>query len=321
MQSKYFTFSDSGAKAPLYLSKKLAKKANISAASKELSRSLVAVIEKSFLHSKPGRLEIDWPEKEYIDDEKHHFIYCPIPKVACSSFKRLVVQISSISYKEEILELPPHLFHSYVNHSLTFFAKYRSTQEKTQEILQSNSYFKFAIVRNPWDRLVSAYLNKFVSPVNLETSTSPGKSVVRNFYAEQQLEANFNRALTFREFIKYLSMRQDKALDGHWQPQIIFLNNHKFDYIGRFEKMDEAFDTIQENLNIKNKLPWANKSNRSKDFKSGNINSDTCYSTLDRTELRRLKSFPNYRCFYTPDLVDLVGNRYQDDIKRFTYDF
>lgn len=312
--------SDSGAKAPFYLGRELTKQAKFPSAAKEFSRASWAGIEKAILQSKPSWVNMDWPERGYIDNDEHRFVYCPISKVACSSFKKLAVQLSNISYKEEILQLPPPLFHSYVDHSLTFFAKYRSKRKLSEEILNSKNYFKFAIVRNPWDRLVSAYLNKFITPPDLEKSTSPGIAVIKEFYAEKELTPDFNQALTFREFVEYVSIREDTNLDGHWQSQVAFLNGHEFDYIGKFEKMGEAFETIQECLKVNAELPWANKSNR-RDHQKKEISSPTLCSDLNRAELKQLKYFPGYQSFYTPDLIELVGNRYQDDVEKFAYDF
>ena len=176
------------------------------------------------------------------------------------------------------------------------------------------------MVRNPWDRLVSAYLNMFITPHNLRQSTSPGRYVVREFYAEKKLDPDFDKAITFRDFVEYVSIREDEKLDGHWQPQCVFLNGNSFDYIGKFEKMDEAFGIIQDSLNIKTELPWANKSSQHGQKTRIVLPQGSC-SDLNRAELRQLKSFPKYGSFYTSDLVEMVGNRYREDVDKFSYDF
>lgn len=63
--------------------------------------------------------------------EKYKAIYFPIPKVACSSIKVF----------------------------LTDFAEF-----SLDDLDKFKNYFKFAFVRNPWDRLVSCYINKVAEP-------------------------------------------------------------------------------------------------------------------------------------------------------------
>lgn len=96
----------------------------------------------------------------------------------------------------------------------------------------------FCITRNPYDRAISAYIDKIIRQKN--------KYIYNEFFARYNLE--IDRTITFREFLEHL--RSDKTphtLNEHFRPQF-FLHNHAFVrpyFVGRLERMHE----VQEFLN------------------------------------------------------------------------
>ena len=267
-----------------------------------------------------------WPdqyyyEKGYLINHDYCFIYCPIPKVACSSFKKFMVGLSHLDNKEEIINLPQRLFHSYISHALTLSAG--QSYKQAIALLNESNYFKFAFVRNPWERLTSAYLNKFVSPLSHQQSNLPlSKEVIENIYRTNDLKVNYEASITFRQFVDYISVTDDKELDGHWQPQYLFLGDTKFDFIGRFETLEKDFAYLQERLGLSSSLPWSNKSQINDDKLEAN-NSDLKRHFCDYypKELSQLSHAPDYKEFYTPDLIERVKKRYAKDIELFEYEF
>ena len=314
--------NDSGSKAPAYLGNSFIKEGKIGQAMSYYALAAKAIADKAIFRTKPGWLEEPWAEKAYIPNHEYKFVYCPIPKVACSSFKRFAVELSDLKNKEEVLNLPPKLFHAYVDHTLSFFARYLDRREEAMALLDNPEYFKFTIVRNPWDRLTSAYLNKFVKPVDIEQSSSPGKQVVEEYYRDRGLAVDYVTGITFKQFIEYLMSRENTEIDGHWQPQSMFINNNQFDYIGRIETLDTDFKAIAEHLGVTKNLGWANRSkratvNQTAIAKSGELH----YSDYTPTQLRQLDRYPSYTEFYTPELLELVGQRYTADVENYGYQF
>ena len=321
--SVFSSLNDSGAKALLYLGNSLFTRGKYYQAFASYNRAIEAVVQKSILQTRLGQVEEPWPEKGYIANHEYRFVYCPIPKVACSSFKRLAVQLSHLENKEEILNLPSRFLHSYVDHSLTFFAHYNDNREAAMQLLKNDDYFKFVIVRNPWDRFASAYLNKFITPKNLKKSTSPGKEVVKNLYGKRGLQPDWDKAITFRQFVEYVVANKDEDIDGHWRPQYLFVNDNKFDFITKLENLTEDFAYIKKRLGITCDLPWSNRSKREKN--SSGVQPEKKirghYADYDRSQLRKLGQYPKYQEFYTPDLIELVRQRYKQDIETFGYEF
>jgi len=101
---------------------------------------------------------IDWWEKPVVIEE-YKLIFFPIPKVACTEFKLLLHRMMSLSF-----ELPAKgQVHTIQNPKLN---KLRTLSDypmwKAQEMMSSPQYTKAVFVREPKERILSAFLNKFV---------------------------------------------------------------------------------------------------------------------------------------------------------------
>ena len=313
---KSLRLQGSGVKVFFYLGNTFLKQGKFKQANVYYQRAL-----QSITHA-----EAPWPdnyyyERGYLINQDHHFIYCPIPKVACSSFKKFMVSLSDLENKETILSLPQSLFHSYISHTLTL-----SSNQSCKDaigMLKGSQYFKFAFVRNPWERLTSAYLNKFVSPIRHKQSNLPlAKEVIENIYRLNDLTVNYEESITFKQFVEYISVTDDQDLDGHWQPQYLFLGDTQFDFIGRFENLEKDFAYLQQKLGLSSSLPWSNKSQVDDDKLDANKSDlKRHFCDFSPKELSQLSHFPDYRDFYAGDLIEMVRKRYAKDIELFDYDF
>jgi len=147
-----------------------------------------------------------------------------------------------------------------------------------------DSYFKFTFVRNPWDRLVSAYL--FMK--------SGGAHKKDQDWAKQHLSAYPD----FESFIKQGLIKKEIQDWPHFRPQIKFLTKQNgelgVDFIGRIENIQADMKYIQDRLNIHKELLYINK-----------------------TEAKN----EDYRNYYSPESRDLVAAVYQEDITQFGYEF
>ncbi len=147
-----------------------------------------------------------------------------------------------------------------------------------------NEYFKFSFVRNPWDRLVSAYF--FMK--------SGGAHKKDRDWADQNL-------VTFPDFSTFV-------LEGlhlpsiqtwpHFRPQVEFLKGQngkiELDFIGRFENIQDDFNYIRERLGASRELLYINKT--------------------------KTKRAP-YLTYYTDEMREIAAELYKEDIEVFNYQF
>lgn len=100
-------------------------------------------------------------------------------------------------------------------------------------------YFKFAFVRNPWDRVVSCWRNKV------------SKSANKNFF--QLPESKAKTLQTFEGFVDFLSTVDIKNCDRHIRAQSALIDLNSVDYIGRMETFNDDVDYVFKKLKLPEK--------------------------------------------------------------------
>lgn len=166
-----------------------------------------------------------------------------------------------------------------------------------------NQYFKFSVVRNPWDKMVSDYewmindylfLNGLPAPFPLLKQIFIGRGF--NFFVKALLEYSYLDLV--REKPELANYRSEKWFHMHFathrQRQIDFLEPiERINFVAKFENLQGDFDEICEMINLpKQTLPHKNKTRRKQ-----------------------------YRHYYDKESHDLVQKFYEKDINYFGYQF
>jgi hypothetical protein len=148
-----------------------------------------------------------------------------------------------------------------------------------------SNYFKFTIVRNPWDRVVSAFLFLKGGGMNNEYD--------RNWAARYL--ADFD---DFNSFARGWLTKKNINLGMHFRPQrdFICLQDGRIgvDFVGHFENIDADFAYICNKLKIQAKLSKVN-------------------STSEKQ--------PDFQRYYTVETRQIVADAYADDIRLLGYAF
>lgn len=247
-----------------------------------------------------------WLEKYYLVNHKYKLVYCPIPKNACTFFKTLMVELSDecTDFKNSSYDI-----HKYI----------RATQSKIKltsfSYIENQNYLKLVILRNPFERLVSAYLNKFV---RINKKTPIVQKVIDDVYNNFDLKREKDSSITFSQFIDYLSRTEDYDLNEHWRPQHTFLGTNlvEFDLVFQLENLDSALEKLETQLGIK--IDNKKTKNRTKYVL---INSDDHFYDKYPQELQAYSGLPKAAKFYTPELENLVRVRYARDIEIYENKF
>ena len=147
-----------------------------------------------------------------------------------------------------------------------------------------NNYWKFIIVRNPFDRLVSAW--KWSS-----RSRSRGLNIGGN--------------VSFEKFVKSKMVDKDgNFTNAHWSLQITggeYKGKMMYDYIGRFEDLPESLNPI------------------AKAFGMSNIYRD--FPTMNQTTDPKTREKDSYKKHYTDELIEITSKIYKKDLEAFNYEF
>ncbi len=190
-------------------------------------------------------------------------IYVPIPKVACRSIKFTLAQHLG-------LDDNPHVANwDYIGRAA---------------VGRHTGYFRFAIVRNPLDRLLSCYAQKIVQ---FRQEALRDRPLVFWKYGDR-----FHRDMTFADFIETVAQIPDAVSDPHFRSQHHFVYHRGariVDVVGTFESLEADWEAIAAHT----QLPLLPQQNRS-----------------------RHRPFEEV---YTPGLARLAYARYEEDVQRFGY--
>ncbi|MEA2120514.1 sulfotransferase family 2 domain-containing protein [Halovibrio sp. HP20-50] len=198
--------------------------------------------------------------RRYPHWKSNNCIYIHIPKAAGTSLNKAIYGRTLGHYTaSEIHSLFPKLF---------------------------GKAFVFSFVRNPWDRVLSAYRFAKVGKTNSMGMYRPEQYQIPQF-------DSFERFL-----FEWLAKQNLEKVDFVFQPQSKFIvgkHGHLLtDYIGKVESMDVDIKYVESKLEKTINVGRENTTSDCSDYRSEYVNDD---------------------------MVELVRSLYSDDISRFNYDF
>ena len=199
--------------------------------------------------------------KKYFCNINDKFIWFPVPKVATQTIEK------------------------------TFIASgYELNHSNTQHLPDNfNDVFSFIIVRNPWDRLVSAYRDKIANHWNIKPVSPYRIMEFRPF-----------RGMEFKDFVMSLDS-EFIMLENHVKPVVHLAPVKDIKYIGRIETLWEDCEYVfsEIGLEVSELHPAAN-----------------CTSAWSPGS-----PFCKYKEYYDNETRDKVAHLYREDIDILKYTF
>ncbi|KAM6957911.1 carbohydrate sulfotransferase 12-like [Aplochiton taeniatus] len=213
----------------------------------------------------------DIPNKELdhlIVDDRHGIIYCYVPKVACSNWKRIMIVLSEsllqdgAPYKDP-LAIPRDLVHNSSLH-FTFNKFWRRYGKFSRHLMKVKlkKYTKFLFVRDPFVRLISAFRNKFELR-NEEFYRRFAQVMLRRYGDHADPPASADEAFaaglrpSFPDFVRYLldpETEREQPYNEHWR-QVYRLCHPcqiQYDFVGQLETVEEDAEQLLRQLKVDN---------------------------------------------------------------------
>ena len=222
-----------------------------------------------------------------IVNDEYKVIFCYIPKVACSQWKRVFLALDNRIDVDDVHDNKHYKFLLY---------DYSDEDIK----VRLKSYFKFLFVREPLERLLSAYNNKFVNkqwPWKMIESYKT--KILERYKQDEPGSKSSDQDLTFKKFIYYVS---DVGFnrDSHWRSYgpICHPCDIKYDFIGHFEDMPEEAAYILRQTGMDRAVtfpPFLTNNTTSQLLKS--------YAPIPKEKIAQL------------------GKTFEEDFEMFNYDF
>ena len=171
-------------------------------------------------------------------DEKHQSLYCFIPKVGCTNWKTLLVQLIGKGSNTTRV----HKKNDIAKAGLVRLSQY--SEEDASHFLET--YFKFMFVRDPFERLLSAYKDKFATynEFTKHFQTKYGRDIIKTYRKNPSLlSLRLGHDVTFGEFVKYVidSYKNNEEFNPHWRPFLDLCGpcDIHWDFIGKMETIEE----------------------------------------------------------------------------------
>ncbi|MCX6245744.1 MAG: glycosyltransferase [Bacteroidetes bacterium] len=228
--------------------------------------------------------------------DHYKLFYVATPKVACTSLKwwfaRLEGCEQDIRDFNDSLESDPDLvihdtFHR-VAPTVTGLLP-----EALAEVLSSDTYFRFAVVSNPYKRIFSAWQSKLLLREPLQVSP-----YLNCDFFNHPIEKKGDIAMAFEGFLEHLASNEAPDFwDYHWTPQAILLRPDLISYakLVKIEETKELSKALADRLGPEIPDP----------FKAPRLN---------------VSLIPYCREFLTQLSRDLIRSLYSVDFETFGYD-
>ena len=226
--------------------------------------------------------------------ERNSYIYFEVPKSGSTTIKSILQDLEALTMGKSPLSQESSVIHNKKNSPL--LSPSNIGVEKFSEMLDDKNVFKFGFVRNPYTRLLSAFLSKM-----------KWKEGVQRKMIVDILNLKKEEEISFTQFIQAIDSQNPFRMDPHWRPQVhqLFYNLIDYDFIGRFEHFNEDLERVLHRITASS--PQSEQTTQI-------IN----HLTIERKG-KNTGASSRLRAFYNKDLQKLVNSKYKEDFLRFNY--
>ena len=263
---------------------------------------------KNYIENTKSKNDEWFLERELCYSIKHKFIYMkPCKTAGTMIYRSLFLGSYSGQYPPGVVQDASCKKDAPVQ----FLDWWNNTSNKTM----MKEYFKFVFVRNPFERLVSAYthLHNRSHALGAEWSQMKDDEFPSGYKNISQVDQSLKpeiyyglhpKAPTFNSFVKYsLLDGNGQVTNVHWLPQSYYVEatqwgrTHSFiDFVGRFETLKEDVTKLCKKLNFEcefDDLPNRDYGNRHR----------------------------HYTEYYNDESIKIVSRVYKRDLELFGYEF
>jgi hypothetical protein len=171
----------------------------------------------------------------------HRYVCMSVPKVACTTVKRTLHEFEGLSPAGDWGQVHDQG----ADLRLSSFAS-----SEIADMLLSPDWLRFAFVRDPYDRLFSAWKSKIGN--TWDTQYHWLRDGIRTAEAYPARGSGPPATVAFRDFVRFVFESDDPWVtnDAHWdlQTNVLLCGLVPYDVIGRFERFSQDFDTILRRL-------------------------------------------------------------------------
>jgi sulfotransferase famil protein len=219
-------------------------------------------------------------------------IYFPLPKSACTLFATFIALNSNTERAFDPQKQGVHQF------------RYREKelQLRNMALVRDHRYFMFTVIRDPFSRLVSAYVDKLVKAIKAGKPWATDRKCGDH---------------SFESMVETLCTMHDARIEKHFRPQAAFIRNIPMDHIGLFEDLESTLAIIYDRYGIDIEKDVASRVRAPKrtNYSRSDSSPKQYVGDLPAREIALLDHVPPTESFYNDRLRNLVSERYREDLE------
>lgn len=176
------------------------------------------------------------------------FIYVETPKVTCTTIKATLKSALGLPIAPDDIAAIHDMRDARI-------AKPRDNLPAFFRLLRTPSAFRFTFVRNPYTRVLSAYLDKIAAKGAGAIHRSEqlvARAERERVERRRELMLPQSGEVSFRRFVDVLLTTDPAKMDSHWKPLHLLTRPDliRYDHIGRFENLDADMDAVLARLSL-----------------------------------------------------------------------
>lgn len=261
----------------------------------------------------------------YINySEKFQCVFLPIAKNASTSIQTWLYELDDLKYDAQLA----------VDGKRTLVISTQQFHERFSD------YFLFTCVRNPYSRLLSCFLDKFVFSLfedgvrkeRVGASIEAYQQNINKFeklerFAIDNLSVDYNQGMTFEIFLQAIEANwfpdpHRDRVDSHWASQY---DLGHFEYISynqicHCENILMDMNLVEEQLGIPDNKKFNVVKNKGRHLES--LKDSSYYGNMTAAELSKSSSCTKVpeKNFYSLQTVNLVKEKFEKDLDSLNYD-
>lgn len=220
---------------------------------------------------------------------RYKYAYAFTPKAGCTTLKRILTDA-------EFGEEQPYVEQEDV-HYREFLPFLKMMQVGDPKVfLARPDIFTFCFVRNPYTRLLSAYLDKIVGKKGQHQAVL--QALGQSDHPDYEI--------SFAEFVKVVCAQSIEEQDQHWRVQyyMTYQAGIRYDFVGRFERLNEDIEKVLGQLGLEKYFTAALRGSKQQ----------KAYGQQHATGADQKISQ-----YYTPQLQTMVYQKFEIDFEYFRY--
>lgn len=215
---------------------------------------------------------------------KYSYLFMENPKVASTSTLKIL-------QNHENSDVAQGMKNSHLRDESPLPRLSSLSEAEQLRFIKSGEVKRFTFVRNPYSRLLSAYLSKIDAPLR------PKADILATIKGVNKSEINdLSEVVEFPKFVEIVCSQSVRQMNVHWKNQTdqILFDKLEYSFIGKFENLQADISKLEKYLfnSVSNTLE-----------KSKNLTDADSQLTS----------------YYTPDIADMVYQKFYNDFHAFEY--